>query len=98
MIVSGGENVYPKDIETILHQHPLIDDVVVLEIEDDTFGQRLCAFVVQKVRDEAFTPSVLHDWLNDKLARYQRPQKITFIDYVPRLSTGKVNRSLLLSK
>ena len=93
MIVSAGENVYPIQLEQILLKHHLIKDVAVVGIEDDRFGQRLCAFV-EPATDE-LTSEAVYDWLISRAARYHIPKKIIFISKIPYTSVGKQDKKSL---
>ncbi|WP_203248735.1 AMP-binding protein [Sporosarcina beigongshangi] len=93
MIVSAGENVYPIQLEQILIKHHLIKDVAVVGIEDDRFGQRLCAFV-EPINDE-LTSEAIFDWLHSRTARYHMPKKIIFISKIPYTSVGKQDKKSL---
>ncbi len=94
MIVSGGENVYPLEVEDHLVTHPEILEAAVVGVDDPTFGQRLGAYVV--LRPEAsLTADDVRAWVRDHLARYKVPRDVTFLDALPRNATGKVlKRSL----
>ncbi|AQQ54941.1 AMP-dependent synthetase [Planococcus lenghuensis] len=96
MIVSGGENVYPVEVERVLSQHPLIEDVAVIGVDDDRFGQRLRAFV-QTAEGTELTEEVLADWLGERIARYQMPREIRFVKRLPYTSLGKLNKKRLQS-
>ena len=89
MIVSGGENVFPSEVEDVLHQHEAVDDVAVVGVDDDQFGQRLRAFVVTR-RGAAVSESDLQAYVRSRLANYKVPREIDFVDELPRNSTGKV--------
>jgi acyl-CoA synthetase (AMP-forming)/AMP-acid ligase II len=89
MIVSGGENVFPGEIEDLLAEHPTVADAAVVGVEDDRFGQRLKAFVV--VRDgHSADEDDLKRHVRAHLARYKVPREIVFVDELPRNATGKV--------
>jgi fatty-acyl-CoA synthase len=89
MIVSGGENVFPAEIEDLLAGHEAIAEAAAIGVEDDTFGQRLKAFVV--VRDgHAVTEDEIRAYVRDNLARYKVPREVAFLDALPRNQTGKV--------
>jgi fatty-acyl-CoA synthase len=89
MIVSGGENVFPGEIEDLLHNHEAIADVAVFGVEDEKFGQRLKAVIVK--RDGAkLTPKQVQDYVKSNLAGYKSPRDVVFVDELPRTSTGKV--------
>ena len=94
MIVSGGENVYPLEVEQVLLTHPAIEDAAVIGVVDETFGMRLKAFV-QPVRPGAVTEGELRTWLNGKLARYQMPRDIVFVERLPYTPLGKLDRKTL---
>ena len=94
MIVSGGENVYPISLENILAKHEAVENVAVIGVDDDEFGQRLKAFVVIKKNFETDEQKIF-DWLDGKIARYEKPVKIVFIDDLPYTPVGKVNKKVL---
>lgn len=95
MIVSGGENVYPLELENVLLKHPDIDAAVVLGIPDPEFGQRLKAIIVPNA-PESLTQASLRDWLRPRVARYQMPAVIEFRQALPYTSLGKLDRKALL--
>jgi len=89
MIVSGGENVFPREVEDLLADHDAVADVAVIGVEDEEFGQRLKAFVV--VAEEAVvSEDELKGHIKSNLASYKAPREIEFIDELPRNATGKV--------
>lgn len=94
MIVSGGENVYPEELEKVLMQNELIECASVIGIPDVEFGQRLKAFVVLKEKSK-LTEDMLLKWLIAKVARYQMPAHLRIIDSLPMSSTGKVDKKKL---
>jgi fatty-acyl-CoA synthase len=89
MIVSGGENVYPGEVEDLLHRHPSIADAAVIGVEDADFGQRLKAFVVTGNGGE-LTEDDVKTYVKEHLARYKVPREVEFLDELPRNATGKV--------
>ena len=89
MIVSGGENVFPKEIEDLLARHDAVSDVAAVGVDDKDFGQRLRAFVVLESGKKA-TEDELKGYVKQNLARYKVPREIVFIDELPRNATGKV--------
>jgi acyl-CoA synthetase (AMP-forming)/AMP-acid ligase II len=89
MIVSGGENVFPREVEDLLHDHEAIDEVAVIGVEDEQFGQRLKAFVV-RCGGSSVSEDDLRDYVKANLARYKVPREIVFLDELPRNATGKV--------
>ena len=94
MIISGGENVYPDEIENILAAHDLVDEVAVIGVSDDDFGQRLAAYVVKTKHSELNEESLVA-WLKTKVARYQMPAHIILLNELPRTAIGKIDLKLL---
>jgi acyl-CoA synthetase (AMP-forming)/AMP-acid ligase II len=89
MIVSGGENVFPAEVEDCLHQHPAVADAAVVGVEDDKFGQALVAHVV--LRDgRGASADDLRAHVKKQLANYKVPREIVLHDELPRNETGKV--------
>lgn len=95
MIVSGGENVYPIEVEKILAGHPEVAEAAVIGVDDTQYGQRLVAFVVLS---GAITPDDLKAYVRENLANYKVPREITVLDELPRNSTGKIDRRQLQEK
>ena len=89
MIVSGGENVFPKEIEELLVTHPKITDAAAIGVEDAEFGERLRAFVVV-VEGETVSEDEVKDFVKENLARYKVPRDIVVLEEIPRNPTGKV--------
>jgi fatty-acyl-CoA synthase len=87
MIVSGGENVFPAEVEDLLAKHPNVAEAAVIAVEDKEFGQRLKAYVVKK---GSVSEQELKDYVKSNLARYKVPREIEFLDELPRNATGKV--------
>ncbi len=94
MIVSGGENVYPIEVERTLTAHPSVAEAAVIGVDDKDYGQRLVAFVVLTGAGAA-TPDELKAHVRDNLANYKVPREITVLDELPRNNTGKVLRRQL---
>ncbi|WKA55082.1 fatty acid--CoA ligase [Planococcus shixiaomingii] len=95
MIISGGENIYPREVEDVLHEHPAINDVAVLGIPDEKWGESVLAFVVSK--DPNLTEQELEEFCknNNNLAGYKRPRSYRFVDELPRNASGKIQKFLL---
>jgi len=89
MIVSGGENVFPKEVEDLLSRHEAVAEVAAIGVEDKDFGQRLRAFVVLEKGKKA-SEDDLKEYVKKNLARYKVPREIVFLDELPRNVTGKV--------
>ncbi|HET9718967.1 MAG TPA: AMP-binding protein [Solirubrobacteraceae bacterium] len=89
MIVSGGENVFPKEVEDVLNAHPAVAEAAAIGVDDERFGQRLRAFVVLGEGQEA-SAEELQGHVRDNLARYKAPREVFFVRALPRNSTGKI--------
>jgi acyl-CoA synthetase (AMP-forming)/AMP-acid ligase II len=97
MIVSGGENVYPIEVEKTLAAHPEVAEAAVIGVDDEQYGQRLAAFVVLGPGGSA-TPDALKQHVRDNLANYKVPRELSVLDELPRGSTGKVLRNELKAR
>ncbi|WP_435200368.1 AMP-binding protein [Janibacter sp. GS2] len=94
MIVSGGENVYPSEVESLLAEHPAVREVSVIGVPDADFGQRLVAFLAL-VQGHAFPPEEVTEHVRAHRARHCIPREVVYVDELPRNATGKVlNREL----
>jgi acyl-CoA synthetase (AMP-forming)/AMP-acid ligase II len=89
MIVSGGENVFPREVEDLLADHEAIDEAAAIGVDDEDYGQRLMAFVV-KAEGKDVGEEDLKGYVKQNLARYKVPREIVFLDELPRNATGKV--------
>ena len=94
MIVSGGENVYPIEVEKTLVAHPDVGEAAVLGVDDEQYGQRLVAYVVL-VDGASATEESLRAHVRDHLANYKVPKSITVLPELPRGGTGKILRAEL---
>jgi fatty-acyl-CoA synthase len=92
MIVSGGENVYPAEIESVLHEHPAVADAAVVGVDDDRWGEAGVAFVVLVA---PVTEEELRAHCRAHLARFKVPKSFQFVAELPRNSMGKIQKSLL---
>src|SRR5581483_11590536 len=101
MIVSGGENVYPIEVEKTLAGHPEVAEAAVIGVDDEQYGQRLAAFVVLEpgaTLEAAAAPEALKQHVRENLANYKIPREITVLDELPRSSTGKILRADLQAR
>jgi acyl-CoA synthetase (AMP-forming)/AMP-acid ligase II len=89
MIVSGGENVYPLEVEETLNGHPEVREAAVVGVDDEKFGQRLAAYVAREPGSEV-TADDLRAHVKSQLAGYKVPRDVTFLDELPRNASGKV--------
>ena len=96
MIVSGGENVFPGQIEDLLYAHAEIDEAAIVPVPDDDFGQRLAAFVVRQ-EGSMLDEDAVRQYVKEHLARYKVPRDVTFVDSLPRTPSGKLLRRHLIN-
>ncbi len=89
MVISGGVNIYPREIEDHLHTHPAIFDVAVVGVPDPEWGETLRAYVVVRP-GHALTADEVADYCRRELADYKRPRQVVFVDELPRNPTGKI--------
>lgn len=94
MIIRGGENIYPRELEEFLHQHPKIEDVHVVGIPDPKFDEEVCACVKLRAGEQATAEEIL-DFCHGKIAHYKVPRYILCVDEFPTTVTGKVQKYLL---
>ena len=95
MIITGGLNVYPKEIETILNDISQVNESAVFGINHKDFGEAVAAAVVFNDISETLSEESMLKMLNDKLAKFKQPKKIFFLDHLPRNSMGKVQKNKL---
>ncbi|MBV9198328.1 MAG: AMP-binding protein, partial [Alphaproteobacteria bacterium] len=94
MVIRGGENVYPREIEEFLYRHPKIQDVQVIGVPDPRYGEELCAWV--RLRDgESATVVEIRTFCQGQIAHYKVPRYIKFVDSFPMTVTGKVQKFLM---
>jgi acyl-CoA synthetase (AMP-forming)/AMP-acid ligase II len=89
MIVSGGENVFPQEVEELLHRHDAVEDAAVVGVDDEEWGQRLRAVVVKR-KGKSMSEDDVKGYVKKHLARYKVPRDVVFMDELPRNATGKV--------
>jgi fatty-acyl-CoA synthase len=96
MIISGGENVYPSEVETVLAAHPKVKDVAVIGVPDEKWGERVHAVIILH-NDDTMVEDELLDWCRSRIAGHKRPRSVAFIneDEMPRTTTGKILHRIL---
>ncbi|MNL57478.1 Long-chain-fatty-acid--CoA ligase FadD13 [compost metagenome] len=94
LFISGGENVYPAELEKALHHHPSIHEAAVIGVPDPRWGEVGRAFVVLR-EGHMLTEEEVLDFLRARLARYKIPKAVVFCDALPRNSAGKVQKNVL---
>jgi fatty-acyl-CoA synthase len=92
MVIRGGENIYPREIEEFLYAHPAIADVQVVGVPDERYGEELMAWVVMRPGHEPLTVSDVHDFCRDRLAHYKVPRYVHVVDSFPMTVTGKIRK------
>ncbi|NQU03566.1 MAG: AMP-binding protein [Syntrophaceae bacterium] len=97
MIISGGFNVYPYEVESVLQEHPAIVDAAVFGIPDDQWGEAVCAQVVLGKGMSADEEAIIR-FMKENLADYKKPKKIEFVNNIPRTLTGKILKRELRAK
>jgi long-chain acyl-CoA synthetase len=90
MIISGGINIYPAEIERVIELHPAVKEAAVIGIPDEKFGERVCAYIVKSEKE--IDQQNLQEWCRGKIADFKIPFKIIFIENLPRNPSGKVLR------
>jgi fatty-acyl-CoA synthase len=94
MVISGGENIYPVEVENVLNAHPAILEVAVIGVPDERYGEALLAVVVLQ-KDKQLNLDELVDFGRENLAGYKVPRQLTFMDALPRNPSGKILKNLL---
>ena len=97
MIITGGANVFPAEVEAALSEHPQIDDVVVIGLPDEEWGQRVHA-IVQPAKGAELSEGDLIAFSKERLASYKAPKTVEFIETMPRTDSMKINRSKLVDE
>jgi fatty-acyl-CoA synthase len=92
MVIRGGENIYPREIEEFLYTHPDIVDAQVIGVPDAKYGEELCAWIKLKDGAEPMTAESLAEFATGKLARYKIPRYVHLADDFPMTVTGKIRK------
>lgn len=94
MVIRGGENIYPREIEEFLYGHPSIEDVQVIGVPDEKFGEQLCAWI--KLRDgTSATPEEIRDFCRGQIAHFKIPHYVKMVDSFPMTVTGKIQKFVM---
>ena len=94
MVIRGGENIYPREIEEFLYKHPAISDVQVIGVPDQKYGEELCAWIVLK-SGQTTTAEEIRAFCKDKIAHYKVPRHIRFVTSFPMTITGKIQKFVM---
>ncbi|HRI65188.1 MAG TPA: hypothetical protein PK156_13155, partial [Polyangium sp.] len=91
MFISGGENVYPAEIESVLHEHPAVASAAVIGVADEKWGEVGRAIVVKKAGADVSEDELLA-FCRDRMAKYKAPKSVFFIDSMPLTAAGKISK------
>lgn len=94
MVIRGGENIYPREIEEFLYRHPKIQDVQVVGIPDSKYGEELCAWIILKP-GQSGTEQEIRDFCQGQIAHYKVPRYLRFVDNFPMTITGKIQKFMI---
>ena len=94
MVIRGGENVYPREIEEFLFRHPAISDVQVIGVPDAKYGEQLCAWIILKA-GQVVSEADIKAFCQGQIAHYKVPHYIRFVDAFPMTITGKVQKFVM---
>jgi fatty-acyl-CoA synthase len=94
MIIRGGENIYPREVEEFLYTHPAISEVQVFGIAHEKLGEEVCAWI-QLVEGEKLTDEQVRDFCRDQITHFKIPRHIRFVDEFPMTITGKIQKFVM---
>ncbi len=94
MIISGGINIYPREVEVVLESHPSVEECTVFGVPDDKWGEALIAYVIENGNPPT-TEDELTQFCGEQLARYKRPRTVIFVPEIPKTPSGKIQKPLL---
>jgi long-chain acyl-CoA synthetase len=97
MIIRGGENIYPKEIEEVLYRHPAVAEAAVVGVPDKIWGEEVAAFIVLKPEAELKAQEVI-DYCKAHLANYKCPRRVEFTESFPKTATGKIQKNKILDE
>jgi fatty-acyl-CoA synthase len=92
MVIRGGENIYPREIEEFLFTHSAIEQASVVGVPDAKYGEELCAWIKLKPGAAAVTDQEIRDFCRSKLAHYKIPRYVKFVESFPQTVTGKIQK------
>jgi acyl-CoA synthetase (AMP-forming)/AMP-acid ligase II len=95
MVITGGENVYPVEVEAVLAEHPAVLDVAVFGTPDERWGEVVTVAVVLRPDAGAVSPEELIAFARERIASYKKPRLVLFLDELPRNPTGKILKRVL---
>jgi len=94
MFISGGENVYPAEVESVIYAHPAVAEAAVIGVPHEKWGEVGKAFVVIE-KGQKLTEAELLDFMRHRLAKYKIPQAVVFVEALPKTAIGKIDKKIL---
>ena len=94
MVIRGGENIYPREIEEFLYKHPKVQDVQVIGVPDAKYGEELCAWIKLKA-NVTCSDADIREYCQGQIAHYKIPRYVKFVDAFPMTVTGKIQKYLM---
>jgi fatty-acyl-CoA synthase len=98
MIISGGMNIFPAEIEDVLRKHEAVHDAAVIGVPDERWGERVCAVVEPEPGGPAVDEAELIDFCRERIASYKKPTQVFEIDAIPRTASGKAQKFVLVER
>jgi len=92
MVIRGGENIYPREIEEFLYEHPDIEDVQVIGVPDEKYGEELCAWIKMRSGAEPLDAAAVREYATGRLAHYKIPRYVLVVEEFPMTVTGKIRK------
>ncbi len=92
MVIRGGENIYPREIEEFLYRHPDVEDVQVVGVPDATYGEELCAWIRMRTGADPLDAEAVRAYATGRLAAYKIPRYVLVVDEFPMTITGKIRK------
>ncbi|MBI3735250.1 long-chain fatty acid--CoA ligase, partial [Candidatus Sumerlaeota bacterium] len=94
MIIRGGENIYPAELEDVLYAHPAVAEAAVVGVPDPTYGENVIAFVVPRVKG-GVTGEEIMNFMTERVTKFKLPQEIKIVEALPKSGVGKILRRVL---
>jgi fatty-acyl-CoA synthase len=94
MLIRGGENVYPREVEEFLFRHPKVQSVQVFGVPDPKYGEEVCAWIIPRP-GQTLTEQEIRDFCKEQIAHYKVPRYVRFVDEMPMTVTGKVQKFVM---
>jgi acyl-CoA synthetase (AMP-forming)/AMP-acid ligase II len=94
LVITGGENVYPREVEEVLYRHPAVSECAVIGVPDERWVERVHAVIVLKLGQSATAEEIMA-FCKERLARYKAPRSVEFIDGLPKSAQGKILKKVL---